>query len=112
MSVAWPPICRPKLAPVIVRKAGNDHSPVLTSRALMIPRPRWAPKMNPPRTVEGKIAMASTFDITERGTPASSARMIACSACAESQIRSASSDCADAAAGAPSIRQSTAAATA
>ena len=51
----------------MVRNAGVDHILVFSSRTLMMPRPRSAPTMNPPRTVPGKMAMPSALPRTDVG---------------------------------------------
>ena len=94
-STDWPPICSPKLPPVIVRKAGCDHSPA-SSRALITPLPRWAPKMNPAFTVLGMMAIASARSKMDSGTPLSGAPRIASNTPVAARSRSSSSSCAKA----------------
>ena len=64
------------LPPVRVRNAGGDHAPVSGSRAEMNPRPRWPPKMNPARIVDGNTAMAVARSRIASGMDASGASMI------------------------------------
>ncbi len=74
MSAACPPIWSPKLPPVSVRNAGDDHPPA--PRPLSTPRPRMPPTMNPALTVLGKIAMPLALLRMAVGIALSSAAMI------------------------------------